>query len=67
MNANPLGHERHITFAVKQENDSNESNHTVVVMNEDDSGGAPDGCATSGFNRRLNENSFYISCISCLF
>jgi hypothetical protein len=28
--------ERHISFAVNKENDSNESNHTAVVMNEDD-------------------------------
>ena len=28
--------ERHISFAVKQENDSNESNHTAIIMNDNE-------------------------------
>lgn len=33
---NPLIHERHISFAIHNENDSNDSRHTTIVMNEDD-------------------------------
>jgi hypothetical protein len=28
--------ERHISFAVNKENDSNESNHTGLIINDDD-------------------------------
>ncbi|CAF0857757.1 unnamed protein product [Adineta steineri] len=37
VNMNPLvSMERHISFAVNTENDSMESNHTIIVVNDDD-------------------------------
>jgi hypothetical protein len=35
--------ERHISFAVNKENDSNESNHTGIIMHEDDGVAIIDG------------------------
>jgi hypothetical protein len=35
-NMNPLINERHISFVVNNENDSNESRHTTIVMNDED-------------------------------
>ncbi|CAF4414152.1 unnamed protein product [Rotaria socialis] len=50
INMNPLARERHISFAIPKEHDSNESNHTAILMNDDDSGvGAADGYSTSVF------------------
>jgi len=37
--------ERHISFALNRENDSNESHHTAIVMNDDDGDENP----TTGF------------------
>jgi hypothetical protein len=40
--------ERHISFAVNKENDSNESNHTALMMNDDDGIVIIDGNSVSG-------------------
>ncbi|CAF5137209.1 unnamed protein product, partial [Rotaria sp. Silwood1] len=47
IHMNPSAYERHISFAIKRENDSNESHHTTVIMNDDDSIGVMDGYSTS--------------------
>jgi hypothetical protein len=47
---NPFLNERHISFAKNRENDSNESHHTTIIMNDDD------GNRTTGLNERKNEN-----------
>ncbi len=55
--------ERHISFAVNKENDSNESNHTALVMNDDDGVVVIDGNpAPSNIERRskLLSDSFLI-------
>jgi hypothetical protein len=41
INMNPLLPERHISFAVNRENESNESHHTTIMMNDEDNN--PDG------------------------
>lgn len=38
INMNLSANERHISFAVNTEHDSNESNHTIVIINDDDDG-----------------------------
>ncbi len=43
INMNPLAAERHISFAANTEYDSNESNHTIVVINDDDAVGIING------------------------
>jgi hypothetical protein len=43
-----LSGERHISFAVNKENDSNESNHTALIMNDDDGVVIIDGSSSSG-------------------
>ncbi|UJR28934.1 hypothetical protein I4U23_010152 [Adineta vaga] len=49
INMNPLlSGERHISFAVNKENDSNESNHTALLMNDDDGVVIIDGNSSSG-------------------
>jgi len=49
ININPtLPGERHISFAVNKENDSNESNHTALLMNDDDGVIITDGNSTTG-------------------
>ncbi|CAF3808214.1 unnamed protein product [Rotaria magnacalcarata] len=51
INMNPLARERHISFAIPREHDSNESSHTAILMNDDDGGvGAADGYSTSVFS-----------------
>jgi hypothetical protein len=35
---NTLVNERHISFAVNEENNSNESHHTAIIINDDDGG-----------------------------
>ena len=47
--------ERHISFAVNKENDSNESNHTAIMMNEDDGVVVTDGNSTSGTTERRSK------------
>jgi hypothetical protein len=48
INMNPLATERHISFAANTEYDSNESNHTIVVINDDDDAvGITNGNTTS--------------------
>lgn len=47
--------ERHISFAVNKENDSNESNHTALIMGEDDGVGIIEGNSTPiNIERRSN-------------
>jgi hypothetical protein len=46
INMNSLINERHISFAINRENDSNESHHTAIVMNDDDGDENP----TTGFS-----------------
>jgi hypothetical protein len=43
-----LAGERHISFAVNKENDSNESNHTALIMNDEDGVVVIDGNSSSG-------------------
>jgi heme-binding NEAT domain protein len=50
INMNPSANERHISFAVKKENDSNDSNHTAIVMNDNES--TIDGSLMPGIYRR---------------
>jgi len=47
INMNPLATERHISFAANAEYDSNESNHTIVVINDDDAVGITNANTTS--------------------
>lgn len=64
ININPsLPGERHISFAVNKENDSNESNHTALVMNDDDGVIVIDGNSTPLINERrsLKSCSFFFS------
>jgi hypothetical protein len=44
---NPLLPERHISFAVNKENESNESHHTAIVMNDEENN-AEGNPATTG-------------------
>lgn len=45
--------ERHISFAVNKENDSNESNHTALLLNDEDGVVVIDGNSVSGnYDRR---------------
>ncbi len=46
---NQLPNERHISFAINTENDSNGSNHTAILINDDEGVGIVDGNSTSGF------------------
>ncbi|CAF1499533.1 unnamed protein product, partial [Adineta ricciae] len=49
INMNPtLTNERHISFAVNKENDSNESNHTAILMTDEDGVVVVDGNSSSG-------------------
>lgn len=58
INMNPtLPGERHISFAVNKENDSNESGHTALVMNDDDSTIIVDGNSVTGNTDRRSRNS----------
>ncbi len=58
---NPLTNERHISFAINTENDSNESHHTAIVMNDDDGDGNP----TTGFPRiRKPKNDLFLIYLS---
>ena len=43
---NPLVNERHISFAIDTENESNEYNHIAIAMNDED--GTGDGYTTTG-------------------
>ncbi|CAF3964235.1 unnamed protein product, partial [Rotaria sp. Silwood2] len=47
INMNPSTYERHISFAIKRENDSYENHHTAVIMNDDDVIGVADGYSAS--------------------
>ncbi len=47
--------ERHISFAVNKENDSNESNHTALVMNDEDGVVVIDGNPPIGMNDRRSK------------
>ena len=61
INMNPtLPNERHISFAVNKENDSNESNHTALMMNDDDSTIIIDGNSVSGNVDRRSRTSLQI-------
>ncbi len=49
INMNPvLPGERHISFAVNKENDSNESNHTALIMSDEDGVVVIDGNSVTG-------------------
>ncbi|CAF3522158.1 unnamed protein product [Rotaria socialis] len=62
ININPtLAGERHISFAVNKENDSNESNHTALVLNDDDGVVVIDGNSLSGANDRRMSVAAYKS------
>ncbi len=51
---NPLLPERHISFAVNRENESNESHHTTIMMNDEDNN--PDGnIAVTGCSYKQND------------
>ncbi len=53
MNMNPtLRGERHISFVVNKENDFNESNHTALMMNDEDSIVINDGNSVTGNTER---------------
>ena len=56
-----LPNERHISFAVNKENDSNESNHTALMMNDDDSTIVIDGNSVSGNVDRRSKHILEIS------
>ena len=57
INMNPtLPGERHISFAVNKENDSAESHHTALIMNEDDGVIVIDGNSSSGMAERRSTN-----------
>jgi hypothetical protein len=47
--------ERHISYAVNKENDSNESNHTALVMNDEDGVVVIDGNTPIGMNDRRSK------------
>lgn len=47
-----LPNERHISFAVNKENDSAESQHMTLQMNDDEAIMIPDGNSTSGYSER---------------
>ena len=52
---NPLINERHISFALSREQESNESGHTAIMMTDDnDTGGNTDSNSTSGFRIIIN-------------
>ncbi len=51
INMNPLVPERHISFAVNTENESNGSHHTTIVMNDDDNNA--DGNTTTTGNETM--------------
>ena len=56
INMNPtLPGERHISFAVNKENDSNESNHTALIMNDDDGIVIIDGNSVTGNTERRSK------------
>ncbi|CAF3737280.1 unnamed protein product, partial [Adineta steineri] len=58
INMNPsLSSERHISFAVNKENDSNDSNHTAVMMNDEDGVIIIDGNSSSGNIERRTSNA----------
>ncbi|CAF0992403.1 unnamed protein product [Rotaria sordida] len=62
ININPtLAGERHISFAVNKENDSNESNHTAVMINDDDGVVVVDGNSTPVVNDRRMSVAAYKS------
>ncbi|CAF0895311.1 unnamed protein product [Rotaria sp. Silwood1] len=62
ININPtLAGERHISFAVNKENDSNESNHTALVINDDDGVVVIDGNSTPVVNDRRMSVAAYKS------
>jgi hypothetical protein len=47
--------ERHSSFAVNKENDSNESNHTALLMNDEDGVVVIDGNTPIGMNDRRSK------------
>ncbi len=62
INMNPtLPGERHISFAVNKENDSNESNPTALIMNDDDGIVIIDGNSVTGNTERRSRNFIEIS------
>jgi hypothetical protein len=69
ININPtLPGERHISFAVNKENDSNESNHTAIMMNDDDGVIVIDGNSTSvGIERRSTNKHIFFSYFILIF
>ena len=50
-----LSSERHISFAVNKENNSNESNHTTLIMNDDDGFVVTDENSTPIINDRRSK------------
>ena len=62
INMNPSVNERHISFAIKKENDLNENNHTTIAINDNDV--TDDGSSTAlGIYERLNKRQLYILCL----